>query len=51
MRQNGSIMEIFHNFFNNSENEIIFYDLSEERFSADNLRNMVGKNHGEAELC
>ena len=30
MRQNGSIMEIFHNFFNNSENEIIFYDLSEE---------------------
>lgn len=43
MRQNGSIMEIFHNFFNNSENEIIFYDLSEERFSADNLRNMVEK--------
>jgi hypothetical protein len=24
MRQNGSIMEIFHNFFNNSENEIIW---------------------------
>lgn len=43
MRKNMSIRDIFSNFFNKSVNEIIFYDLEEERFTAEKLKNMVEK--------
>lgn len=41
MRQNMDIKNIFQDFFSNRENEIIFYDLNEECFSAESLQNMV----------